>query len=181
MRTLKIALLATVASAALSSATLAADLIIADPVIDNLYDPGFSWDGPYAGLFVFGQGSDSPAAEGFGIGANLGVNVMLDDSLLGGFEGSVAWLNGTPDSWQGQVHGKLGFTADSVAFYGLLGVGYNSETEAYVPVGVGAEFAVADNFTLKAEYQYQWDLEDTLVAGTSESAHVGKVGFNWHF
>jgi opacity protein-like surface antigen len=176
MRTLKIALLATAATAALSSATVAADLIIADPIIDNMYSVGFDWEGPYAGLWISGQ--TTPAA--FGLGANLGVNALIDQSLLAGVEASIAWINSTPSSWQGQLHGKLGFVADQAVIYGLLGIGFNSETDAYVPIGVGVEFAVADNLTLKAEYQYQWDLADT-VPGTSESAHVGKVGFNWHF
>ena len=57
-----------------------------------------------------------------------------------------------------------------------LGVGANSATGAYVPVGVGAEFAVADNLSIKAEYAYQWDWDNG-----ADSAHVGKIGFNWHF
>ena len=57
MRTIKIALLATVATAALSSAGFAADLVIEqpvleEPVIDNSY--GFDWQGPYAGLWAAG-------------------------------------------------------------------------------------------------------------------------------
>jgi opacity protein-like surface antigen len=175
MRTLKIALLATVASAALSSATLAADLIIADPVIDNTYiAPGFDWEGPYAGLWVSGQVFHGEADNnGWGFGASLGVNAMLDSNLLAGVEGNLGWVG---HDWQAQVHGKLGFTADMLAIYGLLGVGFNAETEGYVPVGIGAEFVVADPLTIKAEYQYQWDFSDP-----DESAHVGKVGFNWHF
>jgi opacity protein-like surface antigen len=172
MRTLKIALLATVASAALSSATLAADLIIADPVIDNTYmAPGFDWEGPYAGLWVSGQ--TATVGDGWGFGASLGVNAMLDSNLLAGVEGNLGWVDG---DWQAQGHGKLGFTADTLAIYGLAGVGFNGETDGYVPVGIGAEFAVADPLTIKAEYQYQWDFDDG-----DESAHVGKVGFNWHF
>lgn len=163
MRTLKIALLATVATAALSSATLAADLIIADPVINNTYG-GFDWEGPYAGLYV--SGDSSPA---FGLGADLGVNVLIDSSLLAGIEGNVAWYNdGTVDV---EAHGRLGFVADSALIYGLVGVGWNSTPFFFVPVGVGVEFAVADNLSLKAEYNYQW----------GPGIHLGKVGFNWHF
>lgn len=162
MRTLKIALLATVATAALSSATLAADLIIADPVIDNSF--GFDWEGPYAGLWIGGY--TTPA---FALGADLGVNVLLDTSLLAGVEGNLAWLsNGT---WDGQVHGRLGFVSDAALFYGLVGAGVNSGTGFYVPVGVGVEFGIADNLSLKAEYNYRW----------GPNVHVGKVGFNWHF
>jgi outer membrane immunogenic protein len=168
MRNLKLALLATAATVAFSSATLAADLIVAEPMIDNTV--GFDWEGPYAGLFVSGQ--TTPAV--FGIGANLGVNVLIDDSLLAGFEGEIAWLSNS--TWQGDVSGRLGFVADAALIYAHLGIGANSSTGAYVPVGVGAEFAVADNLSIKAEYAYQWDLSTS-----AESAHVGKIGFNWHF
>jgi opacity protein-like surface antigen len=163
MRSLKIALLATAATVALSSATLAADLIIADPmVIDNM--SSFDWDGPYAGLWVSGQ--TTPVA--FGLGADLGVNVVADNVLFG-VEGDVAWLSNS--SWTVQAHAKLGWIADTTAFYVFAGKGANSLGGGYVPLGVGAEFAVADNMSLKAEYQYEW--------GTN--AHVGKLGFNWHF
>ncbi len=171
MRTLKTALLATAATVALSSATVAADLIIADPIIDNMFTVACGFDGPYAGLFVSGQ----THPDGFGIGANLGVNACLDSSLLIGVEGSVAYLLGGAHDWTGQIHGKLGVVADQVAFYGLLGIGTTGAGGAFVPIGVGAEFLVADDFSLKAEYQYQWSLSG------APAGHVGKVGFNWHF
>jgi opacity protein-like surface antigen len=165
MRTLKIALLATVAAAALSSATLAADLVIdAAPVIDNSY--GFDWEGPYAGLWV--GGLTNP--DVFALGVDLGVNVLLDDSLLAGVEANAAWESNS--TWSVQAHGRLGFVAsEQVVLYGLAGVGYNSATGGYIPLGVGAEFAVADNVSLKAEYNYQW----------GPNRHVGKVGVNFHF
>lgn len=165
MRTLKIALLATVAAAAFSSATLAADLVIdAAPVIDNSY--GFDWEGPYAGIWV--GGLTNP--DVFALGADLGVNVLLDDSLLAGVEGNVSWESNS--TWSLQAHGRLGFVAnDQVVIYGLAGVGYNSASGTYIPLGVGAEFAVADNVSLKAEYNYQW----------GPNRHVGKVGVNFHF
>jgi opacity protein-like surface antigen len=164
MRTLKIALLATVATAALSSATLAADLIIdSSPIIDNSY--GFDWEGPYAGLWVGGLTNPNV----FALGADLGVNVLLDSSLLAGLEGNVSWESNS--TWTVQAHGRLGFVADSALLYGLVGAGWNSGTGGYIPVGVGAEFAVADNLTLKAEYNYQF----------ISNRHVGKVGFNFHF
>ncbi|MDP1729874.1 MAG: outer membrane beta-barrel protein [Devosia sp.] len=169
MRTLKIALLATVATAALSSATIAADLIIADPVINNTYG-GFDWEGPYAGLFVMGHDFGL-----FGIGVDAGVNVLVNDGFLLGLEGDVAWLS--DNSWIGQVNGRAGvLVTDGVLLYGLAGVGFDSKWDAYVPLGVGAEFAVADNLTLRAQYQFQWDFDNV-----AENAHVGKVGFNWHF
>ena len=168
MRTLKIALLATVATAALSSATLAADLIIADPVIDNA--AAFDWEGPYAGLFVLGH-----SAGIWGVGVDAGVNVSVSEGFLLGRAGYVAGLS--DNTGAGQVHGRAGFLAtDQVLLYGLAGIGIDSLTGAFVPVGVGAEIAVADNLTLRAQYQFQWDFDDSL-----DDAHVVKIGFNWHF
>lgn len=170
MRNLKLALLATVAFASVGSAAYAADLIIDTPApVMTDYSTGYSWDGPYIGIYFSGQ-TDAI----YSLGLDLGVNTMIDENLLVGVEGDVSWLN--DDSWQGQVHGKLGFAADSVAFYGLAGIGYNSDSEAYVPVGVGVEFAMTEDLSLKAEYQYQWDLDTS-----AEDAHVAKVGLNWHF
>lgn len=168
MRTLKIALLATVATAALSSATLAADLIVSEPVIDNSY--GFDWEGAYAGLYVLGH-SDGL----FGIGVDAGVNVEVSEDFLLGVQGELAWLS--DNTWLGQIHARAGFlVSDEALLYGLAGVGFDSVWDAYIPVGVGAEFAVADNMSIRAEYQFQWDLDNS-----AEDAHVGKIGFNWHF
>jgi len=171
MRTLKLALLVTLAVAGVSTAASAADLIIdqapAPAIVDNY--SAVDWNGPYAGLFISGQ-TDSV----YGLGANLGVNTLINNNLLAGVEGSVQWLNN--DTWQGQVNGKLGFAVENFAFYGLAGIGANSDTEAYVPVGVGAEVKLTEALSLKAEYQYQWDFNDS-----NEDAHVAKVGLNWHF
>ena len=172
MRTLKLALLTTLAVAGISSAASAADLIIDQgpapaPIVDNY--SSVDWSGPYAGLFVSGQ-TDSV----YGLGADLGVNTLINNNLLAGVEGSVQWLNN--DTWQGQVNGKLGFAAESFAFYGLAGIGTNSDTEAYAPLGVGAEFKLTDDFSLKAEYQHQFDLDDS-----NEDSDAIRVGFNFHF
>ena len=171
MRTLKLALLATVAVAGVSTAASAADLIVdtgpAPVVVDNY--SSVDWNGPYAGLFISGQ-TDSI----YGLGANLGVNTLINSNLLAGVEGSVQWLS--DDTWQGQVNGKLGFAVENFAFYGLAGVGANSDTDAFAPLGVGAEVKLSDALSLKAEYQFQYDFDDS-----SEDAHVAKVGLNWHF
>lgn len=177
MRNLKLALLATVAIAGVTSAASAADLIIhtptPTPIIDNSVS-GFSWEGPYAGLWVSGQ-TDAV----FGLGADLGVNVLITDNIFAGVEGNLAWLNEgdtLPSSLQAQVNGKLGVSVGNLAFYGLAGVGYNDATFGYTPVGIGAEVGLTDALSLKAEYQYQFDWTNS-----AEDAHVAKLGFNWHF
>jgi len=172
MRKPILALAAIAAVTATASSTMAADLLVrpqATPVINNDYVNDSVWNGAYAGLFLSGQ-TDSV----YGLGANLGVNALVDSNLLVGLEGNVTWLNN--DSWEGQVNGKAGFAFGNVAFYGLAGIGYNDVTEAYAPIGVGAELALNDSLSLKAEYQYQYDFDDS-----SEDAHVAKIGFNWHF
>jgi opacity protein-like surface antigen len=191
MNTIKIALLATVAGAALTSATLAADPIVMmdpTPVVENF--SGFSWEGVYAGLYVTGQTDDTtPTTDWvFGAGGNVGINFLLDPVLLG-VEGDISVLTDnnllpadTVD-WQGQVIARAGvLVTDSVLAYGLAGFGAHSDTAAYIPVGAGLEVALTDRISLKGQYEYHWDIDESdALATTTDSAHVGKVGFNFHF
>jgi opacity protein-like surface antigen len=168
MRSFKLALLTTAAVAALSSAAYAADLIVDVPIADPIIDNSFSFDGAYIGAFI--QGQTAPGA--FGIGADLGVNAVMDGLLLGGeLSGYVG--TGITASIQGTV--KVGAAMDSAAFYVYSGLGTAHPTSYYVPVGVGAEVAVADNVTIKGEVQYQWDL-------TGDPGNIAaRVGVNFHF
>ena len=50
------------------------------------------------------------------------------------------------------------FVADNAVLYGFAGVGTHSANGTYIPVGAGVEFGVADNMSLKAEYQFNYDL-----------------------
>jgi opacity protein-like surface antigen len=170
MRSLKLALLATAAVAALSSAAAAADLIVDVPIDEPVIDNSFSFDGAYIGAFI--QGQTPPTA--FGIGVNLGVNMLMDNILLGA-EISGAVLTGP--NWDGQLTGKVGgLVADNAIIYVYSGAGSKTFTSWYVPIGIGAEVAVADNVGIKAEIQYNWDL--TTPAQNSAAA---KVGLNFHF
>src|SRR5689334_19496569 len=125
MRSLKLALLATAATAVLSSAALAADLVVDTPmapVVDN----SSMWDGAYIGLYL--QGS-SPAPTAFSLGADLGVNVTMDNFVLGGELAGSVGLGGYADI-QGTVKG--GFVAgDAALVYGYTGVGTRTFTSWY--------------------------------------------------
>jgi opacity protein-like surface antigen len=169
MRSLKLALLATAATAVLSSAAFAADLVVDTPPMAPVVDNSFSWDGAYIGAFI--QGQTAPAA--FGIGANLGVNALMDNLVLGGeIEGTA----GTGGTFSGQLTGHVGgLLADSTMIYAFTGIGTRTFTGYYVPLGAGVEFRVTDNLGIKAEAQYNWDL------GVGPNSAVAKVGFNWHF
>lgn len=167
MRTLKIALLATVATAALSSATLAADLIIdSAPMMSSAASYGL--DGPYAGIYVLGE----THLATFGAGVVLGANFATDGFLLG-LEGDLSVT--TVPHFYGQVVGKAGFMAgDTAAIYGLAGAGWDTHAGFYIPVGVGAEFLVTDNMSVKVQGEYHWQ-------GGGHDTIVGKLGLNWHF
>jgi opacity protein-like surface antigen len=170
MRSLKLALLATAAIAAFSSAAAAADLIVDVPIEEPVIDNSFSFDGAYIGAFL--QGQTNPAA--FGLGVNFGVNALMDSLLVGAeIEGVVA----TGPNFSGQITGKVGgLISDNAIIYAYSGLGSRTPTSFYVPIGVGAEVAVADNVGIKGELQYNWDL--TSAAQNSVAA---KIGLNFHF
>ena len=171
MRTLKLALIAAAATAAISSTAFAADLIVDTPITTPaVVDNSFNWDGAYIGLFAAGQ--TAPAA--YGIGADLGVNALMGGLLIGG-ELEVVALTGPHFSTQGTV--KLGTSInDSAILYAYSGVGTRTVSSWYVPVGIGAEFKVADNLGLKTEAQCR----RRRPCRPAPSVAV-KVGLNWHF
>lgn len=171
MRSLKLALIAAAATAALSSTAFAADLIVDTPITTPaVVDNSFNWDGAYIGLFAAGQ----TAPSAFGIGADLGVNALMNGLLVGG-ELEVVALTGPNFSTQGTV--KLGTSInDSAILYAYSGAGTRTVSSWYVPVGIGAEFKVADNLGLKTEAQYNFDLTNS-----AQNSAAVKVGLNWHF
>jgi outer membrane immunogenic protein len=170
MRTLKLAMLATAATAALSTSAFAADLIMDVPEAPAVVDNTYTWDGAYFGAFVSGQQVPST----LGIGVVVGVNASSDAILFGGeLEGSLL----SDGSWTAQADGRLGvFVADNIALYGFAGIGTHSANGAFVPVGAGLEFGVAENVSLKTEYQYNFDWDNA-----AQNSNVVKVGLNWHF
>ena len=169
MRSLKLALLATAATAVLSSAAFAADLIVDIPIADPIIDNSFSFDGAYIGAFI--QGQTSPNT--FGLGVNFGVNALMDSLLIGAEIEGTASLGGHAST---QITGKVGgLISDSAIIYAYSGLGTRTVTSWYVPIGIGAEFAVADNVGIKTEIQYNWD----LTGGPNSVA--AKAGLNFHF
>jgi opacity protein-like surface antigen len=170
MRSLKLALLATAAVAALSSASYAADLIVDVPIADPIIDNSFSFDGAYIGAFAQGQ----TAPNTFGLGVNFGVNALMDSLLIGAEVEAVAALG---PNYSAQVTGKVGgLISDNAIIYAYSGIGTRTPSSWYVPLGIGAEVAVAENVSVKGEVQYNFDL--TTAAQNSVAA---KIGLNFHF
>jgi opacity protein-like surface antigen len=170
MRSLKLALLATAAVAAFSSAAAAADLIVDVPIEEPIIDNSFSFEGAYIGAFI--QGQTPPSA--FGIGVNLGVNALMDNILIGG-EISGTVLTGPNFDGQGTV--KVGaLVSDNAVIYAYSGLGSKTFTSWYVPLGLGAEVGITENVGLKGELQYNWDLTNP-----AQNSVAAKVGLNFHF
>ena len=126
-------LLAGIAAFGVSSATLAADLIIDEPETIFEPEPVASWDGFYLGVHVGGgwgfadhtsqvPGNDL-ALAGWLAGVQAGANFTVSDPLVLGFEADASWANITgSDSfgvgdithsidWMASLRGKLGVNA----------------------------------------------------------------------
>ncbi len=171
MKTLKIALLASVALVGVNTAVQAADLVVLDPMVEE-FATGFDWDGAYFNLSAVGgfpiQAYGVTGAIGFGAtsdsfyyGAEL-VGGVFGPALFGTLEGDV----------------RLGvLVSDDFLLYGVAGVGAAFIGGGMLPYGVlgaGAEFAVTDTMTIRAQYQAN------ISAGPFVQ-HVGKIGLSWYF
>jgi outer membrane immunogenic protein len=166
---------------ALSSATLAADLIVEEPVEVGVVDVTGDWDGPYVGIFGgYGWGTYDESGfeidlDGWLVGAALGANFTLSEGIVAGIVGDIAWSDigfdepfGTFDvEWVGSLRGRLGF--DGGAFLPYLTAGLavagataessisglsDSNTHIGWTVGAGVEFAATEELSIDVLYRY---------------------------
>ncbi|MGY6569207.1 MAG: outer membrane protein, partial [Salinarimonas sp.] len=146
----------------------------------------------------------------------LGNRRTTGNAAVTGLGGAVTGVSASSRlDWLGTVRARAGVAVDRVFFYGTGGLafgapdqrlvltgpagvthrGTNSDTRFGWTLGAGAEFAMMDNLTLKAEYLY-YDLGRNSVtaaatavgpAGTSNTArfentgHIARVGMNFRF
>ena len=112
------------------------------------------------------------------VGGTVGYNYQFGQAVVG-LEGDIDWadINGTTnnacalgcktsDDWLGTVRGRLGYAADRFMPFVTGGVAFGdvkastpgfagaSNTQAGWTLGAGLEFALAQNWTAKAEYLY---------------------------
>jgi outer membrane immunogenic protein len=112
------------------------------------------------------------------VGGTVGYNYQFGQAVVG-VEGDIDWadINGTTnsacpfgckttDTWLSTVRGRLGYAADRFMPFVTGGAAFGdirastpgfagaSNTEAGWTVGAGLEFAIAGNWTAKAEYLY---------------------------
>ena len=147
------------------------------------------------------------------VGGTIGYNYQIGHVVVGA-EGDIDWsdINGTTtngcavgcqtsDSWLSTVRARLGYAADRFLPYVTGGAAFgdisasrpgfagSSTTNAGWTVGAGIEFAIAGNWTAKAEYLYV-DLGNFncgLGCGTAAVNHVSfsdnilRGGFNYRF
>lgn len=147
-------------------------------------------------------------------GGTIGYNYQYGRAVIGA-EGDIDWsgMKGsttagcaagcqTSDSWLSTVRGRLGYAADRFMPFVTAGGAFGdirasapgltggSTTNAGWTVGGGLEFAVAGNFTLKAEYLYvdlgKLNCGSGCFAGAatdnvSFTTNVVRAGLNYRF
>lgn len=122
---------------------------------------GFDWDGFYAGVYGVARDSETQGTQ-LGLGLALGVNTQIDFVLLGA-EVSLQGLTGDEtDTAYGTVLGRAGILlTNDVLLYAAAGVGWDvaGNDDVDLLAGLGAEVAVTDELSLRAQYLHGFNLE----------------------
>jgi outer membrane immunogenic protein len=161
-----------------------------DGIIGGVFG-GFNWQ---SGQFVYGVEADISASD---------IDNTVDNTMNPGTNESFT----TNIDWFGTVRGRLGYAVDRFLPYVTGGVAFGdiessyndpedssfavaSETVFGWTIGAGAEYALTDQWSLRAEYLYV-DLEDSrgsFFAGTDEyrydfdnDLHVVRIGASYGF
>ncbi len=169
--------LAALAAGFMISSAHAADLIVADPVVD-MASPK-AWEA-HAG--VVGTVGNDGAAFG-GLGVVIGADVDLTDVVfIGGEVRGMAYFAAVGyTGFELLASGRIGFHAtDDLDLYATGGVGYfaatvPANTGAFYSVGVGAEFDVADDMAVRAE------VTGTGNFGAGINSAQATLGLLWKF
>jgi outer membrane immunogenic protein len=170
-----------IALSLMSGAAVAADAI-AVPVATEaevpLYDDAaFDWSGFYAGVYGVGQLSPAGGTQ-FGLGLNLGINAQFDYFLVGGEVALHGLTGGTMDTVYGQVIGRAGVViTEEVLLYAAAGYGndFGAPVEDDFLLGGGAELALTDNVSVRAQY-----LHGFAISGGNPKDQV-TLGAQFHF
>lgn len=163
---------AAVAILAVSTSAFAADLAIEEPMV--VADaPSVSFEGPYLGVF----GTTYLGAGQYGVGVELGYNLLPAENVLLGFEVSgVVFATGyDPELW---FKGKVGYATDSLAIYGFGELGAYFPGGGPVPqygAGAGGEFFLTDSLAIDVEVGLRADIGNML-----SNPHA-QVGLRFHF
>lgn len=178
----RILALGALAAALSAGAATAADLIIPTTPEPIMASAGFDWSGLYAGVRA---GAGSYNGVGYGqVGGAVGVNFIPTDPILLGLEvtGDYYWDNATNGGiFFFNLKGGVVVT-DNALLYAIGGIGQDYSggvTTGMYQLGGGAEFAVTDAVTVRAEVVGQGDFDgaaDPFFEGVQAT-----VGVFYHF
>ncbi len=172
--------------------------------------PVQTWSGFYVGLnagYAFGSTDigavSGPEPSGFLVGGTIGYNLQTG-SWVWGIEGDIAWANvddtvgalTTEMTWFGTARGRIGYSGWSsmmpyitagAAFANIkntVGAVNESETQIGWTAGLGLEYMMWSNWSVKFEYLYA-DLGSvacTICGGNVDyTSHIVRAGLNYRF
>ncbi len=173
-----------------------------------------SWTDPFTGL------NDTFNNSGFLGGAQIGVNTQFNWLVLG-LEGDFSWTSAikgtgtnsagnsitTSPQWTSTVTGRVGAAFDRLLVYGKGGVAFADDKSTFTPVagatatdtttrigwtaGAGLEYALTDNWSVRAEYDYlgfgskQLNFTAPPLGAVTTNANLNvqevKAGFDYKF
>jgi outer membrane immunogenic protein len=168
-----------------------------------------SWTDPVTGT------NDTFNNSGFLGGAQVGVNTQFNWLVLG-LEGDFSWTSAikgtgtdslgdsitTSPQWTSTVTGRIGAAFDRLLVYGKGGVAFAEDKNTFTPVGgatvtdtmtrvgwtagAGLEYALTDNWSARAEYDYLGFGSKQLSFGAvTSNANLNvqevKAGFDYKF
>lgn len=146
-----------------------------EPAAPAYEQPGFDWNGFYAGAIV-GWYSE-PGDTAFTFGKALGVNFTAGNILYGV---EFNWLHYNFDSfstWNVSGQTRLGLLlSDAMVVYKLIGVGYyngGGSVGTYVMAGTGLEYALGQHFSVRGEYHAK-------IYPSGCCGHEIRAGLLWH-
>ncbi|MEO6179378.1 MAG: porin family protein [Devosia sp.] len=173
-----VAIAATLASA--PAVALAADPLavrISTNEAAPVANTGVDWNGFYAGVYGVTQSSPVGGLQ-YGLGLDLGVNAQFEFVLVGAEIAYHGLTGGAGSTAYVQTIGKAGVAiAGDLVIYGAggFGIALGAPAETDALIGAGAEFAIAENLSLKGQY-----LHGFALTGANPKDQV-TVGANFHF
>ncbi|HEV7276540.1 MAG TPA: hypothetical protein VGN80_09660 [Devosiaceae bacterium] len=113
--------------------------------------------GRYAGILSgYGDGTET----GLGIALVVG-NTFAEADLLLGLEAMAFAASHGEVTLEGSLRTGLGLT-DTISVFGIAGLGYSFDAEAFVSVGGSLEADVGSGWLVRADYRYNHDLNGDM-------------------
>ena len=170
--------------------------------------PMFTWTGLYIGGQVGYMWANSStlgySASGVVGGAHLGYNYQMGQ-FVAGLEGDVNGTSysgsfgpfGLNESIDGSIRGRLGLAWDRTLLYATGGAAFAglnntypagtiSHTRVGWTIGGGVEYAIDNNWSVRAEYRYTdygtyVDVLPKAIVATHDTDNRVQVGFSYKF